>query len=1066
MRFSFVRSFALFAAGSCALNAEPAGQVDPSLEAFVQNFKGKGALNDGSKALTPEETIAHFKLAPGLKMEVVAAEPVITQPLNLHFDERGRLWVVQYLQYPFPAGLKILKYDEYLRAVFDKVPPPPPQHFPGKDRITILEDKNGDGTFESAKDFVSDLNIARSVVTGRGGVWILNPPYLLFYPDANRDDVPDGDPKVVLSGFGLEDTHSGANSLAWGPDGWLYGAHGSTCTAEVKGVKFAGQAIWRFDPATEDFEVFAEGGGNTYSLEFDAKGRAFSGTNFGDTRGMYYPQGSAGVKNWGKHGPLMNPYSFGWFEHMAHTGYQPRFAQTIVIYEGGAIPQLEGALVAPMSLMNRVMASKLSHDTSTYRTDDLDPLVLTDDRWFRPVDTKVGPDGAIYLADWYDSRLTHVDPRDTWDKEHGRIYRLKADTVAPGSTPVPGVGAGVPPARTSRDVTSAEGSALGEVRFGGTPKPTPGTGVLPGTAASPLDLAALSGEQLIETLRNPNKWFRQMALRIFYDRKDAALVPRLRKLVTAETGQFALECLWALHASGGFTEEVALATLEHADEHLRTWTVRLLGDRYPPARYGSAARTPAPLNAALQARLETLARTEPAVQTRAQLASAAKRLPGTNALPILRELLFRAEDAGDKHVPLLLWWALESKAVSDRPAVLALLRHSTFWRTPLVEKTIVARLGQRYTAERSEQNLDTAAQLLALAPGPDAVGSLVRGMEAGLQGDRVTAVPAALRAQVAEVWKTQPHTPVLISFALRLGHEPAAEAAVQTLADPKTKTAERKSLLELLAERRVTAAVPVIVALLNKEKADGAKVDLLNALAQFHQPEVATALMAVLPGASTKVRATIITALSSRADWARSLLELVDRSEVKKEHVAVTSLLAIQKLGDPPSDALIKKHWGSLRASPQEKEELIKNLRVTIAKSGDAVRGRELFKTSCAACHMLKGEGAKIGPDLTGYERDNLDFMLPAIVDPSLGIREEYTLYILTRKDGQLLAGFVTETTPQFVTLQDVAGGLTKVAREDLQSLIASPVSLMPEGLLNALSPEQTRDLFTYLMAK
>jgi hypothetical protein len=150
-------------------------------------------------------------------------------------------------------------------------------------------------------------------------------------------------------------------------------------------------------PATDDFEVFAEGGGNTYSLEFDAKGRAFSGTNYGETRGMYYSQGSAGVKNWGKHGPLMNPYSFGWFEHMAHKGYGPRFAQTICIYEGGAIPQLEGLFVAPMSLMNRVMASRLSRDTSTYRTDDLDPpLVLTDDRWFRPVDTKVGPDGAIY----------------------------------------------------------------------------------------------------------------------------------------------------------------------------------------------------------------------------------------------------------------------------------------------------------------------------------------------------------------------------------------------------------------------------------------------------------------------------------------------------------------------------------------------------------------------------------------------------------------------------------------------------------------------------------------------
>jgi glucose/arabinose dehydrogenase len=266
------KSHLLTLAALCALpiatvaDEKPDDKFTPEMAEFVKRFKGKGALEDGSKPLTPAETITHFKIAPGLKMEVVASEPVISQPLNIYFDERGRLWVVQYLQYPFPAGLKIVKYDEYLRAVFDKVPPPPPNHFKGKDRITILESTRGDGVFDKAKDFVSDLNIARSVVTGHGGVWILNPPYLLFYPDKNRDDVPDSDPKVVLSGFGLEDTHSGANSLAWGPDGWLYGAHGSTCTADVKGVKFLGQAIWRYNPTTEDFEVFAEGGGNTFSL--------------------------------------------------------------------------------------------------------------------------------------------------------------------------------------------------------------------------------------------------------------------------------------------------------------------------------------------------------------------------------------------------------------------------------------------------------------------------------------------------------------------------------------------------------------------------------------------------------------------------------------------------------------------------------------------------------------------------------------------------------------------------------------------------------------------------------
>ena len=216
---------------------EPDKPFTPEIEKFVETFTPAGEGIDGAgnaQTPSPEESLRHFTVAEGLKMEVVASEPVIRQPLNLHFDERGRLWVVQYIQYPFPAGLKVVKYDKYLRAVFDKVPQPPPNHVRGADKVTILEDKDGDGRFESHKDFVTGLNIATSVAVGRGGVFVLNPPYLLFYADRNRDDVPDGNPEVCLSGFGLEDTHAVANSLRWGPDGWLYGVQGSTTTGPCK----------------------------------------------------------------------------------------------------------------------------------------------------------------------------------------------------------------------------------------------------------------------------------------------------------------------------------------------------------------------------------------------------------------------------------------------------------------------------------------------------------------------------------------------------------------------------------------------------------------------------------------------------------------------------------------------------------------------------------------------------------------------------------------------------------------------------------------------------------------
>jgi len=1022
-------AFAVLAVSLClrAADAPPDPRFTPEMAEFVKRFKGGGMLQDGSVRPTPAESLKQFNVAPGLRWDLAATEPMVRQPLNLHFDERGRMWVVQYLQYPFPAGLKITKYDQYLRAVYDKVPPPPPNHIKGKDRITILEDTNGDGVFDKAKDFVSDLNIARSVVTGRGGVWVLNPPYLLFYPDNNRDDIPDGPPVVKLSGFGLEDTHSGANSLAWGPDGWLYGAHGSTCTADIKGVKFLGQAIWRFHPVTEEFEVFAEGGGNTFSLEFDAQGRVFSGSNYGQTRGLHYAQGALYIKGWSKHGPAMSPYRFGWFEHMTHKGYEPRFPQAMLYYEGGAIPQYEGHIVVGMALTSRVMASKVARDTSSFQTADIETSVLSSNRWFRPVDMKTGPDGAIYFADWCDSRLSHLDPRDTWDKESGRIYLL-----------------------------SANGAKVGWDK---------------------MDFAKLSGDELIKLLSHPNKWHRQTALRVLWDRGGKALVPRLKELVFSKsvfsvqspkanaapsaklnteslnTEHLALEAFWAVNASGGFDDAFALQTLKHPNEMVRYWTIRLLGDRKRVTPQQQAA-------------LLATAKSEPAAEVRAQLASSVTRLPGKDALPIARELLLHAEDVTDKHIPLLLWWAVESKCTTDRDAILRMLEDSTFWHAPLVQKFIIARLGQRFTAERTAANLETAAKLFTLAPTPADADELIKGMEAGLQGDPVKSVPAALAKKVADLWASRAPTPTLISFAVRLGHAPAAQAALARIADPKVPEADRRKTITLLAERRVDAAVPTFLKELRFAKSDALRLDLVNALQRFASPDIARELLDLYPGFSGKLRDTAQAALASRPDWSRRLLAAVDEGQLKKEQISIANLLAITAFKDTASDALIKKHWGRLTKSSEEKEAQIAKVKKLLASGkGDAKAGQEVFKLACAVCHTLNKEGGKIGPDLTGYERDNLDFILPAIVDPSLAIREEFTAFNITTHDDQAITGLITEINNQSVVVLDLGGNKTTFGRTQVKEMKASHTSLMPEGLLDTLTDQQVRDLFAYFTA-
>ena len=299
-----------------------------------------------------------------------------------------------------------------------------------------------------------------------------------------------------------------------------------------------------------------------------------------------------------------------------------------------------------------------------------------------------------------------------------------------------------------------------------------------------------------------------------------------------------------------------------------------------------------------------------------------------------------------------------------------------------------------------------------------------------------------------------------------LGLTAAEQAALTRITDAKVSEADRRKTITLLAERRVDAAVPTFLKLLRFEKGEAFRLDLVNALQRFASPDIARELLDLYPGFSGKLRDTAQAALASRPDWSRRLLAAVDEGQLKKEQISIANLLAITAFKDAASDALIKKHWGRLTKSSEEKEAQIAKVRKLLAGAkGDAKAGQEIFKLACAVCHTLNGQGAKIGPDLTGYERDNLDFILPAIVDPSLAIREEYIAFNITTTDAQTLTGLVTELTKSSVTLLDVGGNKTVLSRTNIKSMQASHTSLMPEGLLDALTEQQVKDLFAYFMA-
>ena len=436
-------------------------------------------------------------------MELVAAEPVIRQPIDLHFDDRGRLWVVQYLQYPFPAGLTITSYDQYLRARYNARAGGAAQPCAGRGQDHRAR---GHGRrwhrSTSHKDVITGLNITTSVLTGHGGVWVMNPPYLLFYRDRTGDGLPDGDPEVRLSGFGLEDTHSLANSLTWGPDGWLYGVHGSTSTARVSGVSFLGQAVWRYHPERDDVRAVRAGRRQSLDAVVRQQGAARSPATTAATAADSTGCTADATRRTGRSTARSpRPHSYGYIPNMDHEGYRRAIRHDPVVYEEGKLPGYEGQLISGMALTSRIQATRLVADGSTFRTVDTDAVVTTTDRSFRPVDTAVGPDGAIYFADWCDIRMDHTDPRDTWDKSCGRIWRLRAKDYRP---------------------------------------------------AAPFNLAQRSSEELVQLLGDQRKWYRDQARRLLGERqRPVAALPELRQTRARTRGQLALEALWTANLISG-----------------------------------------------------------------------------------------------------------------------------------------------------------------------------------------------------------------------------------------------------------------------------------------------------------------------------------------------------------------------------------------------------------------------------------------------------------------------------------------------------------------------------------
>jgi putative heme-binding domain-containing protein len=346
---------------------------------------------------------------------------------------------------------------------------------------------------------------------------------------------------------------------------------------------------------------------------------------------------------------------------------------------------------------------------------------------------------------------------------------------------------------------------------------------------------------------------------------------------------------------------------------------------------------------------------------------------------------------------------------------------------------------------------------------------VVEGLAAAFVGGKIPELPPALGAALNDYLAKQLDTD--LALAVKTGNADAVKKALAVIKDDKAPTLKRASLVQAFAEAGDRSVVPAILQIFNRagSAAGTLRQAVLPYAARFDDPALA---QAVVKGYEARFSQTVALRsathrfLVSRPAWAKLFLQQVERADIKPREVAPDIVRQLELYHDPEIDALVRKHWSAASAKLSSQEKLAEMLRLkrVLATPGDAAHGKELFTQRCAACHTLFGEGGKIGPELTGYERSNPDFWLLAILDPSAEIREGYGAYNVKMKDGQSLMGMLVQQDASNVVLKDMAGQTQTLRAAQVEKLEAFPQSLMPEGLLTGADDATVRDLFAYLM--
>ena len=948
--------------------------------------------------LAPADAARSMAVPDGFTVTLFAGEPDVKQPIGFCIDDRGRLWVAEAYNYP--------------------------QHGNSSgDRILIFEDIDGDGKFDKRTVFYDQLGYVTGIEVGFGGAWVMSPPNLYYIPDRNGDDKPDGEPQILLDGFGNHaNSHNLANGFAWGPDGWLYGTHGRTNwsmlgkpgTTDDKRIRFDG-GVYRYHPVRHIWEPFADGTTNPWGIDFDDFGEGFI-CNCVDPHLFHVIQG-AHYEPWRARKSSQFAYhripSIADHLHFIGTTNVRDGIGTLGEDEAGGGHAHSGTMVylgdnwpsryRNTIFMHNLHGRRINNDFlrrkgSGYLASHGPDLMQSRDPWYMGVTLLYGPDGAVFSSDWSDTGECH-NVKNT-QRQTGRIFKIA---------------------------------------FG---KPVP----------PQIDLETLNDLELVHLQLHRNDWYVRHTRRLLQERSSsghnmAIVVKELKKMFATQMEvPRKLRALWTLHVINGLDDNFLTRQLTHESEYVRAWSIRLLCEnRKPPT-------------IALQ-RFQRLAMRGDSPLVRLYLASALQRLSFEQRWNIAAALVSRGEDVPDVNLSLMYWYAVEP-LVADNPYRVAELAHLA--KIPLIQRNIARRIASR---SQPADGLVALIKILGRSDNYRLQLELLTGMERGLEGRRTLPMP--------EGWSTtyqklqQSHEEAIRKRATRLAlifDDPRALKILRFQAtDTNTSSALRNWSIEALVTKKDKELPTLLLRLIAEPLTRRAA---LRGLAEFNHPQTVSTILQQYATYDTPTRQEALNTLASRPAWAMKLINAIDSEHVPRRDLTAFTIRQLQSLENEEIAKGIQKVWGEVRASPADKAKLIANYKQQLTpdtlQHANLTVGRQIFQQTCAPCHQLFDTGKKIGPNLTGSQRSNLDYVLENLIDPSAIVSREYRMQTITTTSGRIITGQVIAESENAVTIQTVNDRLV-VPLDEIEDHSTSPLSVMPEGLLQDLSSEQVRDLVAYL---